>query len=126
MIDANLNNAQLKNANLNTANLSFADMQEANLEGADLRKANVSHAFLYNANLTNTKLEGCFITDATLDPANLFNLLDTIATSDKNLHAKQAAFSAFVKQMIFRMDNKPENIDTLYKLFSELPNKYRY
>jgi uncharacterized protein YjbI with pentapeptide repeats len=56
LINANLNNADMRGANLRAADLRHADLRDANISGANLRKADLSGADLSGANLYKADL----------------------------------------------------------------------
>lgn len=76
LINAHLEQADLREANLTNAILMDAKLKnvllwDANLEGADLTDADLTDADLKGADLTDVNLEGADLTDANLTDANL-------------------------------------------------------
>ena len=76
VLEAIINNADLRYANLRYANLSganlrYADLRYADLSGANLSNANLSGADLSNANLSNADLSGANLSNANLSNADL-------------------------------------------------------
>lgn len=81
LVQAELNDADLKGYNLTRVDLTAAklfnadlagvDLSYSNLSYADLRRANLASAFLTNANLTVAQLQGANMVDTNLDYACL-------------------------------------------------------
>ncbi|MCX7766297.1 MAG: pentapeptide repeat-containing protein [Candidatus Sumerlaeia bacterium] len=81
LVQAELNEADLKGYNLTrvdltaaklfNADLSGVDLSYSNLSYADLRRANLASAFLTNTNLTVAQLQGANMVDTNLDYACL-------------------------------------------------------
>ena len=70
-LNANLEDADLRNVRLNGANLSKASLTDAYLEGAELSGANLYRAYLIRADLRGTNLSGADLSEADLTDANL-------------------------------------------------------
>jgi hypothetical protein len=70
---AQLQGFDFSNRGLVQANLQEADLKDCNLSGADLRNSNLAGADLRGANLTGAKLAGADLTDAKCYRANVSN-----------------------------------------------------
>jgi hypothetical protein len=71
LVDANLEDADLRGSNLRNADLTNANLKYANLEDADLTNANLTNADLRGADLTNADLRYTNLTNTELITFNL-------------------------------------------------------
>lgn len=86
---ANLVDADLQNVDLKGSDFSYADLSEANLSGANLRGCDLSFANLSQANLQDADLRGALLFSADLRHANLKGAKLEKADCDRSTHFPQ-------------------------------------